>query len=203
MEIKCIVFDLGNVLISYQPEIFHIERGATKEETDTFIRDVYHSPEWQLIDKGEITVREAISSIARRSALSAQEIASIFDYREELLFPIVQNTKLLKSLKNAGIDLYFLSNFPEDMFELLSSKHDFFGEFSGGVVSSAEKLLKPQPEIYQLLIERYGLSPEETLFIDDLLPNIEGAAAAGFRTLHLEDHRNLGRELASLFPGVF
>jgi HAD superfamily hydrolase (TIGR01509 family) len=88
------------------------------------------------------------------------------------------------------------------MFELLSTKHEFFREFSGGVVSSAEKLLKPQPEIYQVLIERYGLNPKETLFIDDLLPNIEGAAAAGFQTLHLEDHRNLRSELAALFPDL-
>jgi FMN phosphatase YigB (HAD superfamily) len=92
MKIKCIVFDIGNVLISYQPEIFHIERGATKEETETYIRDIYHSPEWQLIDKGVMSVMEAIRSIAQRSALSAQEVARIFDFREELLFPIVQNT---------------------------------------------------------------------------------------------------------------
>jgi putative hydrolase of the HAD superfamily len=202
MTIRNIIFDLGNVLISYQPESFHAERGATLEEIRTYIGDVYNSPEWQLIDKGVMSVQEAISSIGSRSVLSHEEIARIFDFREELLFPIENNVKLLKTLKREGFGLYFLSNFPEDMFAVLSKRYNFFLLFDGGVVSSAEKMLKPQPEIYELLLKRYSLETKETIFIDDLLPNILGAESVGLSTIHLARHDDLHRKLAELFPEV-
>ncbi|MBE0676889.1 MAG: HAD family phosphatase [Bacteroidales bacterium] len=202
MTIRNIIFDLGNVLISYQPESFHAERGATRDETLTYIREVYNSPEWQLIDKGVMSVQEAISSIGSRSVLSHAEIALVFDFREELLFPIEKNVALLKTLKKEGFRLYYLSNFPQDMFSLLSRKHHFFSMFDGGVVSSAEKMLKPQPEIYELLLERYSLEKKETIFIDDLLPNILGAESVGLTTIHLTRHDELHGKLAELLPEV-
>jgi putative hydrolase of the HAD superfamily len=107
---------------------------------------------------------------------------------------------LLKPLKNAGLRLYFLSNFPQDLFLILSNRHQFFKLFSGGVVSSAEQMLKPQPEIYNLLISRYSLTPDETLFIDDLLPNITGAQSVGLKTIHLTRHDELDHKLTELFP---
>ena len=75
MQIKNIVFDLGNVLISYHPEDFHLKKGDSAEDTELFISEVYKSPEWQLIDKGEMTVEEAILSIDSRSTLPEPEIA--------------------------------------------------------------------------------------------------------------------------------
>ncbi len=202
-EIKNIIFDIGNVLISYQPEEFHAAQGTAEERIKTYISDIYEGREWQMLDRGTITLRDAIDSIAKRSPLSAAEIASVFEMRDRLLFPLNGNTKLLKPLKNDGIRIFYLSNFPEDMFALLSKRYDFFNEFEGGVVSSHVKLLKPEPEIYRLLLGKYELVAEESLFIDDLERNIEGAARSGFKTLHLPDHRRLKSELQTLFPGIF
>lgn len=198
MILKNLVFDIGNVLVSYQPLEFHLRKGTGRERAMLYLKDIYHSEEWQRLDQGTISLTEAIGSIAEKSSLPLQEIALVFEMREELLFPIAGNTRLLEGLKKRGFGLFFLSNFPEDMFRLLYSQNDFFRLFDGGVVSSAEKILKPQPEIYRLLVKRYGIDPSETLFIDDLLPNIEAAAAEGFVTLHLTDHSMLKSRLESI-----
>ena len=143
---------------------------------------------------------EAIRSIAARSSLKTHEIAGIFDYLEEVLFALAENGKLLKPLKKAGFRLYYLSNFPEEMFEKISRKNSFFSEFDGGILSAAVRLLKPEPEIYRELISKYGINPAESLFIDDLLPNIEAARAEGFQTLYLPDHTRLSEELLKVLP---
>lgn len=203
MKIKNVVFDLGNVLISYNPEDFHLTKGDSPESIELFIRDVYQGPEWQLIDKGEMTVEEAILSIASRSALSEAEIARIFKLREELLFAIDGNALLLKRLKNARFGLYYISNFPEDMFGLLSKKYDFFRFFDGGIYSASIKVLKPDPEIYRRLINNYDLIASESLFIDDLKQNVDAASHEGFVTLHLTKAEALEEELKRLLPEAF
>lgn len=203
MQIKNIVFDLGNVLISYHPEDFHLKKGDSAEDTELFISEVYKSPEWQLIDKGEMTVEEAILSIDSRSTLPEPEIARIFKLREELLFAIDQNTSLLKRLKKARFGLYYISNFPHDMFDVLSKKYDFFRLFDGGIYSASIKVLKPDPEIYRRLIKDYGLIASESLFIDDLKQNVDAAALEGFVTLHLTMAEALEEELKRLLPEAF
>lgn len=203
MQIKNIVFDLGNVLISYLPEEFHIRQGDTPDKIELYLRDIYGGPEWQKIDHGLMTVDAAISSIASRTLMPAQEIARIFDLREELLSEITGNSALLKTLKNARFGLYFISNFPEDLFRILSAKYEFFRLFDGGVVSSDVKLLKPDPEIYRTLLRNYNINPAESLFIDDLEHNVKGAADEGFITLHLTHTNRLKEHLMALVPQAF
>lgn len=203
MQIRNIVFDLGNVLISYQPEDFHLKKGDSAENTELFISDVYNSPEWQLIDKGEMSVDEAVMSIASRSCLSGSEIARIFNLREELLSAIDINIALLKQLKTARFGLYYISNFAEDMFSLLSKKYEFFTLFDGGIYSASVKILKPDPEIFRRLIKDCNLKASESLFIDDLKQNTDAAAREGFLTLHLTQADKLEEELRVLVPEAF
>ncbi|MFO7573530.1 MAG: HAD family phosphatase [Bacteroidales bacterium] len=202
MHIKTIVFDIGNVLISFRPEVFHRERGVSEEKTAIYLNDIYHGLEWQMIDRGVMTIPEAIRSIAGRSSLSTQEIAGIFTLLEEILFPLSENGKLLKPLKKAGFRLYYLSNFAEEMFARVFRKNDFFSHFNGGILSASVKMLKPEPEIYHELIRKYDIIPAETLFIDDLPANIEAAGAEGFQTLYLPDHTRLREELLRVLPGA-
>jgi FMN phosphatase YigB (HAD superfamily) len=195
MQIKNVVFDIGNVLISFRPDEFHRKRGVSSEKIDLYLKEIYHSREWQMIDRGVMTIPEAIISIAGRSSLTTQETAGVFNLLEEMLFPLAENGKLLKPLKMARFSLYFLSNFAEEMFDKVRSKNHFFSYFDGGVLSATVKMLKPEPEIYHELIRKYNIKPAETLFIDDLLPNIEAAGAIGFQTLYLHDHKRLREEL--------
>jgi putative hydrolase of the HAD superfamily len=202
MQLKNIVFDIGNVLISFRPDEFHRQRGLSSEKRGLYLKEIYHGPEWQMIDRGVMNTQEAVKAIAGRSSLKTQEIAGIFNLLEEILFPLTENGDLLKPLKKAGFRLYYLSNFAEEMFAKIRSKNHFFSYFDGGILSSTVKMLKPEPEIYHKLIQKYDITPTETLFIDDLLPNIEAAGVIGFQTIYLPDHTLLREELLRVLPGA-
>ena len=93
--------------------------------------------------------------------------------------------------------MYILSNFHKESFETVSSKHEFFSYFDGGIVSAYHQCLKPDEKIYRLLIDKYGLKPEETLFIDDLAENVEAAGKIGINTIHITDYNTLSDRLKS------
>jgi FMN phosphatase YigB (HAD superfamily) len=136
-----------------------------------------------MLDKGEISVLEAIDDIASRSSLKKEEIAHVFNLRTNLMFPLDQNVKLLPGLKKQGFRLYYLSNFPKDIFDEIKTGYYFFKYFDGGIISSEVHITKPHPRIYEILLEKYALVAEECLFIDDLKPNITAAELLGMKGL--------------------
>ena len=99
------------------------------------------------------------------------------------MYPLDQNVKLLPELKKQGFSLYFLSNFPADIFEEIRSGYYFFKYFDGGIISAEAKLSKPDSRIYKKLMKKYSLLPEESLFIDDLEANVKAAESIGMKGL--------------------
>jgi putative hydrolase of the HAD superfamily len=136
-----------------------------------------------MLDNGDINTNQAIDSIALKSTLNKEEIAHIFNLRAELIFPLDQNVRLLPELKKQGYRLYFLSNFPMDLFEEVKTGYYFFKYFDGGVISAEAKASKPDRRIYEILMEKYNLVPSQCLFIDDLEVNVKAAEAAGMSGL--------------------
>lgn len=132
-----------------------------------------------MLDNGDITTLEAIESISLNSSLTREEIAHIFNLRTEMMFPLDQNVRLLPELKKQGFSLYYLSNFPLDIFEEIKTGYYFFRYFDGGVISSEVKFSKPDKRIYENLILKYSLIPEECLFIDDVEKNVNAAEETG------------------------
>lgn len=181
--IKNIVFDLGNVLISFRPSEFFDKKNYPENMKATILSDIFGSNEWRMLDNGEISTSEAIEGIALKSSLKKEEIAHIFKLRTELMFPLDENVRLLPELRKQGFRLYFLSNFPMDMYEEVKAGFYFFKYFEGGVISAEAKYSKPDIRIYQILMERYSLIPEECLFIDDLEINVRAAEAIGINGL--------------------
>jgi epoxide hydrolase-like predicted phosphatase len=179
--IKNIVFDLGNVLISFRPAEFFDKKNYPENIKTTILSDIFNSKEWQMLDIGEISTREAIDMIANKSSLNKEEIAHIFNLRAELMFPLDQNVRLLPELKKRGFRLYFLSNFPIDVFEEIKTGYYFFKYFDGGIISSEVKFSKPDSRIYECLFQKYSLIPGECLFIDDLELNVKAGEAAGMK----------------------
>lgn len=179
--IRNIVFDLGNVLISFRPEEYLIRNHYPKDKISLILRDIFNSPEWPMLDRGTIDVNEATERIEKNSALTRAEISSVFNLRSEIMFPLEENTKLLYSLKKDGLRLYYLSNFHADIFNEFNNKYSFFRNFIGGVVSADVKFTKPDPEIYRILINKYKLDPSECLFIDDSEPNVKTAEMLGMK----------------------
>ncbi|MCX6322202.1 MAG: HAD family phosphatase [Bacteroidia bacterium] len=181
--IKNIVFDLGNVLISFRPSEFFDKKNYPENIKTTILSDIFGSKEWAMMDNGEINTTEAIEAIALKSSLKREEIAHIFNLRTELMFPLDPNVKLLPELKKRGFRLYFLSNFPMDIFEEVKTGYYFFKYFDGGIISSEAKFSKPDSRIYEILLKKYSLIPEECLYIDDLEINVKAAEAAGMKGL--------------------
>lgn len=188
--IKNVVFDLGNVLLSFKPAEYLEQKNYPENLRKTILSDVFDSREWQLLDEGAISVPEAIDAISLGSSLRRGEIAHIFDLRTELMFPLDQNIKLLPELKKEGFKLYFLSNFPLDIFGSIRDGYYFFKYFAGGIISAEVKLSKPDPGIYKVFLEKYSLAPEECLYIDDIEANVisaESIRMKGFHTLGSPD----------------
>ncbi|MEI8225263.1 MAG: HAD family phosphatase, partial [Bacteroidota bacterium] len=181
--IKNIVFDLGNVLISFRPSEFFDKKNYPETIKATILSDIFGSKEWAMLDKGEVNTTEAIDTIALKSSLKKEEITHIFNLRTELMFPLDPNVKLLPELKKRGFRLYFLSNFPMDIFEEIKTGYYFFKYFDGGIISSEAKFSKPDSRIYEILLEKYSLIPEECLYIDDLEINVKAAEAVGMKGL--------------------
>jgi HAD superfamily hydrolase (TIGR01509 family) len=181
--IKNIVFDLGNVLISFKPADYLEKRGFTEKCKNIIIKDIFTSPEWKLLDNGDISTIEAIKKISERSSLKTDEIASVFNLRTKIMYPIIKNTKLLPELKKRGFNLYFLSNFPSDIFDEVFKEFDFFRFFNGGIISSKVKFSKPDIRIFETLLNKFSLVAEECLFIDDIDINSRAAFSVGMKSI--------------------
>jgi epoxide hydrolase-like predicted phosphatase len=181
--IKNIVFDLGNVLISFRPSEFFDKKKYPENIKTKILADIFGSKEWLMLDNGEINTTQAIESIASRSSLKKEEIAHIFNLRSELIFPLDPNVRLLPGLKERGFRLFFLSNFPMDLFEEVKTGYYFFKYFDGGLISAEAKVSKPDIRIYNILLEKYNLLPKDCLYIDDLEINTKSAEEAGMTAL--------------------
>jgi glucose-1-phosphatase len=181
--VKNIIFDLGNVLISFRPSDYFDKNRYPEAIKNTILKDIFASREWLLLDNGEITTMEAIDAIALKSSLKKEEIAHIFNLRTDLMFPIDTNVRVLPALKKRGFRLFYLSNFPLDIFEEVRNGYFFFRYFDGGLISGEAKFSKPDPEIYKALTQKYSLNPVECLFIDDIEINVQAAEAIGMKTI--------------------
>ncbi len=194
--IKNIVFDLGNVLISFRPSQYFDNKNYPETIKARILSDIFRSREWLMLDNGNISTREAIEAISAKSALKREEIIHIFNLRTDMMFPLDLNVRLLSGLKKRNYGLYFLSNFPLDIFEEIKTGYFFFRNFNGGIISSEVKFSKPDSRIYEILLEKYSLTAGESLFIDDIEINVKAAEAMGMKGLITFGSEDISRELA-------
>jgi putative hydrolase of the HAD superfamily len=176
--IKNIIFDLGNVLLSFRPAEFLDKKKYHQTLKEQVLADIFGSKEWLMLDNGDITTEMAIEAITEKSLLERAEIVRIFDFRREIIFPLDSNIKMLPELKERGYSLYFLSNFPLDLWQDVKN-YDFFGYFEGGLISGEAGASKPERPIYEMLINKFDLNALECLYIDDLEANVRTAESIG------------------------
>jgi putative hydrolase of the HAD superfamily len=193
--IKNIIFDLGNVLISFKPAEYFEKKKYPENIKNTILSDIFGSDEWLKLDNGEITTPEAIESISKRSSLNKKEIAHIFNLRTDLMFPLDTNVRLLPGLKKRGFRLYYLSNFPGDIFDEVRSGYYFFKYFDGGLISAIVKSSKPDVGIYKTIMEKYSLIADECLFIDDIEKNVKTAESLGMKGIATNGSLEISKEI--------
>ena len=173
--IKNILFDMGNVLIYFDRNLFMDRLGLDEADKKLLTRELFLSLEWARMDRGSLVEAQAVAIICRRLPERLHDAAEkLVSHWDEPLIPVPGMYELIRELKSAGYGIYLLSN-------ASLRQHEYWPRieasqfFDGTLISADEGLMKPQPEIYRLILERFGLKAEESFFIDDLPSNIEGA----------------------------
>lgn len=193
--IRNIVFDLGNVLLDFDPES-HLEkldyRGDLKVKLKT---EIFETEEWLQLDRGTISQAEAVKKWQQRNPDLKTEIADVMAEWEKILTLKKETAEILKSLAAEDYNLYILSNFHQKAFEYVSSEYDFFNYFDGRIISADVGMIKPEAEIYENLLNKFNLKAGETLFIDDSKENIKAALKKGIRVIHFTNAESLEEEL--------
>ena len=192
--IKNIIFDIGNVLLDFNPKIY-VKSKVIEEKVEEIYKSIFQSDEWPMLDRGTISEEEAKINIINRNIENEELINLVFENWYDILMPIESSVEVLKKLKQNGYKIYYLSNFHLAAFEHVIKKHGFFRLFDGGVVSYKENLLKPEKEIYEMIIDRYNLEPCQTIFIDDMKENVDAAIKSGLKGIILRNPKNLKEEL--------
>lgn len=192
---KNIIFDLGNVVLDYNPVAYLKEKFNDNKVEEIILDTVFKSEEWPMLDRGVITEEEAIERIVNRDINNKEFIEIVFENWYEMLRPLNDTVMLIKELKNKGFNLYYLSNFHLKAFDYVIKKNEVFKLFDGGVVSFKEKLLKPEKEIYTKILEAYDLKADECIFIDDVFENVEGANKEGIKGIQFKNVKDLRKEL--------
>lgn len=190
MDIDAVVFDFGGVLIDWNPRYLYKKIFQDEKEMEYFLTQVC-TTQWNAgLDKGK-PFRQGVKELSLVYPQYAEQI-ELYDLRwEEMCGEVIQGSvDLLYRLKK-HYPLYGLTNWSEEKFALTRPKHDFFDLFDGIVISGVEKEIKPEPRLFEILIRRYGLNPEKTIFTDDSLPNIKTAEKMGFQAIHFENPEKL------------
>ena len=192
---KILIFDLGGVLIDWNPRYLYRKLIASEDDIDLFLSEVC-TPDWNMKQDAGRALAEAT---AERIALFPEKkslIEAFYDRWEEMLGgEIAETVEILGELKTRGEILYALTNWSGETFPIALQRYDFLRWFEGTLVSGTENLAKPDPAIFHLLLDRYDLQAEDCLFIDDSKTNIEVAIKIGFDTHHFTSAKGLRRYL--------
>ena len=196
---KAIVFDFGGVLIDWDPRrLYRKYFDGDHAAMEDFLEEIGFT-EWNLEqDKGR-PFDVAVAELSKQFPHHERLIKAYDDqWDESILGPIQPTVDLLYKLKESGRPLYGLSNWSEEKFQLTRPNYAFFDCFDEIVVSGEVKLLKPDPRIYEVFLERINRSADECVFIDDSAANIAAADELGFKAIHFESTEHLERDLRLL-----
>ncbi|MEZ8313725.1 HAD family hydrolase [Vibrio splendidus] len=186
-EIKNVVFDVGNVIVRWAPlEIVRLTFGDT-EELESRARSIFQSTIWMDLNKGFLTESEAKLRYQQELDLSPLECDRLFYYVKQTQILLHGSVELIERVKSAGYGVYALTDNVVEIVEYLKNTYQFWALFDGAAVSAELGLLKPQPEIYQVLLSNYGLKASETVFLDDMPYNVEGARSVGMSAIQFID----------------
>ena len=199
MAINTIIFDLGVVLIDWNPRYLYRKLLKDENEVTWFLENIC-TGEWNDKQDAGRSFEEATAELVDRFPEWEVPIRAWYDRWEETIGGSVKDSvDVLEQLKALGkYKLYALTNWSESTFPWALANFPFLHWFDGIVVSGVEKTRKPFPEIYQILFDRYQVDPQQALFIDDNIKNIEGGKKMGLHTIHFTSPDQMKQELNAL-----
>lgn len=193
-----VVFDLGGVVFDWQPDSL-IRSFFDDSKTQELVRaEIIDHPDWVELDRGTLSLDEAINSGASRTGLPYADVKRLFDAVPPSLTPIPGTIELIRSTKSANNRLFILSNMHSASISYLEENHKIWDMFDGIVISCRINKVKPEAAIYEHLLNAYGLEAAETVFIDDLSENLSAASSIGIQTIRFIDPCDCRRRLIDL-----
>lgn len=179
--IKNIVFDIGNVLADFRWKEYMIEKGLDGPTIKRVMAASIMSPDWDLFDMGMFDDDEALRRFASYDPELQPVLERVYRRIDGMIVPFDYATDWIKSLKDRGFSIYYLSNYSRKAYEECKESLEFMKYADGGVMSFQEHVLKPDPAIYQRLLDKYNLKAEESVFLDDTQKNVDAALQLGFK----------------------
>jgi 2-haloacid dehalogenase len=196
--VRAVVFDLGGVLVDWDPRHLYRRLFAGDEAgMEAFLSNVCNA-EWNAeLDAGRPWA-DAISDLTERHPAQRELIEAYrLRWAEMLAGPVQPTVDILDELRATGVRLFALSNWSAETLPIARSRFEFFGWFEALVISGELGLCKPDPRIFRHLLQAHGLEPRSTVFIDDHARNVEAAAALAFDAIHYTDPARLRADLVS------
>ena len=195
--IKNIIFDFGGVLVDWNPVYLYRNEFENESEMNYFLENIC-TPEWNIQQDEGRTLAEATETLQKEYPEYKEMIGHFYGRWEEMLKgDIEENVSVLKKLKGK-YPLYGLTNWSAELIGIAYERFDFFKLFDGIVVSGDEKLIKPDPKLYDVLMNRFNIQASESLFIDDNKLNIDTARNMGFHTIHIIEGIDLDKEVREM-----
>jgi 2-haloacid dehalogenase len=194
---KAVVFDLGGVLIEWDPRHLYRKLLADEAAVEEFLATVC-TPEWNAEQDRGRPFAEGVAELVERHPEHAAAIAAYHERWPEMVAGDIPGTvEVLAELRAAGVPLYALTNWSAETFAITRGRFEFLEWFDGLLVSGEERVTKPDPAIFQLLLDRFGLDPTATVFVDDSEANVAAARRLGFDAIRFTGHEELRRELVA------
>lgn len=192
------MFDLGGVLVDWNPRYLYRKVFDDETEMESFLAKIA-TLEWHLEQDRGRTMEEATADLTSRHPEHAREIEAYYGRWDEMFGgPIEGSVDVLRELRESGFPLYALTNWSAETFPLAREMYGFLSLFDEIVVSGEERMIKPDREIYGVLVERTGLDPATTVFIDDSPPNVAAARDLGFTAVTFRTPHELRGDLVAL-----
>ena len=194
---RCVIFDVGKVLFQWDLRHLFAKLITDEGELQWFVTHVV-TPEWHFQhDAG----RPIADMVAERTAEYPQYAALIDAYamrfNETIPGPVPGSLELVERLHAAGVPLFAITNFGHEFWQGFRPTQPIFKRFQGIIVSGTEKVMKPDPAIYRLAIERFGVDPAGAIFVDDVSANVSGAESVGIAGHHFDGAAMLERDLVA------
>lgn len=198
MEIKNIIFDVGKVLVSYEPDEMLVRLGFDRETRDAVNAAVFENELWELSDQGLFTPEEILAKAKANAPGYEAAVEKAWEHVGDSIEILPHAVEWVSDLKARGYHLYILSNYSEHTMELTKQKMAFLPYMDGALFSYTCKLAKPDEKIYEYLLNKFRLNASECIFIDDRMVNVEGARACGIQAILFEDYESARKELDAL-----
>lgn len=196
--IKNIVFDIGNVLADFRWKEYMIEKGLDGPTIKRIMAASIMTPEWDEFDKGMFDDNTALEKFASYDPELKPILERVYRKITGMIVPYDYATEWVNNLKKEGYKIFYLSNFSRKAYEECEESLEFMKYADGGVMSFQEHVIKPDPQIYLRLLERYNLKAEECIFFDDAQKNIDAALELGFNAFLFTTQEQANIDIESL-----